>query len=69
MHFESITARGLSKTFPAVPNKFHVSDRKLGSRHSIPPRLGTIAGRLGARDKFLMQTDKSFFPATPAFVK
>ena len=32
------------KTFPDVPSKFHVSDCKLWSRLSIPPRLGVIAG-------------------------
>ena len=38
-----ITARGLSQNVSQCTSKFHVSSRKLGSRLSIPPRLGTIA--------------------------
>ena len=41
---QSITACGLSTTFPGVPSKFRVSGRRLWSRLSKPRGLGTIAG-------------------------
>ena len=41
---EWIGASGLSKSFPDVLRKFHVSGRRLWSRLSTPRGLGTIAG-------------------------
>ena len=58
---EAIAARGWPETFPCVPDKFRVSDRRLWSRLNTGRGLGTTAGWLGTWDDFQLKTDSFYW--------